>query len=122
MRLNLSVHRRPLPRLQYREGQAHNYKVGPRDGRPPQDTSNSARQSTAPLVSGTRRPIDSADRPERALPAPLSQLGSLARDFVSIELGKYLESVDFISDNPSILAKYEINALIAEALTAEKGS
>jgi hypothetical protein len=64
----------------------------------------------------------SIDRPERALPAPLSQLSPLARDLVDIGLGKYRESMDFISDNPSILAQSEIDALIAEALTAEKAS
>jgi hypothetical protein len=62
------------------------------------------------------------DRPERTLPAPLSQLSPLARDLVDIGLGKYRESMDFISDNPSILAQSEIDALIAEALTAEKAS
>jgi len=68
------------------------------------------------------KPIDSVNWSVRSLPAPLSQLSSLARDFVSIELSKYLESEDFISDNSSILAQNEINALIAEALTAEKAS
>jgi hypothetical protein len=50
----------------------------------------------------------------------LSQLSPLARDFVSIGFGKYLESKDFISDNPSILAQKEIDALVAEAFAALK--
>ena len=64
--------------------------------------------------------IDSANWSVGPLPAPLSQLSPLTRDFVSIGLGKYLESKDFISDNPSILAQKEIDALIAEASAAEK--
>jgi hypothetical protein len=147
--VDLSVHRRPLLRLQYREGQIRdaasrqNYEFTQRDGRQPQDKPSSGRRgsayhsdhsATTTLVSGTRvadarvtsksvsKPIDSADRLERALPAPLSQLSPLARDLVDIGLGKYLESLDFISDNPSILAQNEIDALIAEALAAEKAS
>jgi hypothetical protein len=139
-------------KLHCREGRSRDvstvqhYEVRSRDGRLPQDKSNSARRSSArrssayesdrrattTLVSGTRiadvrvvpqlasEPIASADRPERAPPAPLPQLSPLARDFVSIGLGKYLESKDFISDNPSILARNEIDALIAEAVAAEK--
>jgi hypothetical protein len=145
--VNLSAHRRPLLRLQYREGQSRgpgpNYEVTQRDGRQPQDNPSSGRRGSAnhgdrgaatTLVSGTRvadarvasklasKPTDSVDRPERTLPAPLSQLSPLARDLVDIGFGKYRESMDFISDNPSILAQNEIDALIAEALTAEKAS
>jgi hypothetical protein len=145
--VNLSVHRRPLLRLQYREGQTRdpggNYEVTQRDGRQLQDNPSSGRRGSAnhgdrgaatTLVSGTRvadarvasklasKPTDSVDRPERTLPAPLSQLSPLARDLVDIGLGNYRESMDFISDNPSILAQNEIDALIAEALTAEKAS
>ena len=65
-------------------------------------------------------PIASADRPERALQAPLSQLSPLARDLVSIGLAKYPESKDFISDNPSILTPNEVDSLMAEALAVEK--
>jgi hypothetical protein len=147
VRSNLSVHRRPLLRLQYREGGSRDvplsqsYEVSSRDGRQPQDKSNSARRgsayendrgATTNLISDTRiadvrvaqqlasKAIVSADRSERALPTPLSQLSPLASDFVSIGLGKYLESKDFIFHNPSIVAQNEIDALIAEALTAEK--
>ena len=49
----------------------------------------------------------------------MPQLSPLARAFVGLGLGNYLASSDFISDNPGILAKNEIDALIAEALVAE---
>jgi hypothetical protein len=47
-------------------------------------------------------------------------LSPLARNLVSLGLGNYLESSRFIWDNPAILAKSEIDALIAEASAAEK--
>jgi hypothetical protein len=132
--MNLPIRRRPLLRLQYREDQSRdvpqrqNYEVTSRDGRQPQDKPSlgrrgsayeSDRGTTTTPVSGTRGAVN---RPERAPSAPLSQLSPLARDLVNIGLGKYLESMDFISDNPSILAQNEIDALIAEALTAEKAN
>jgi hypothetical protein len=144
--LNLSAHRRPLLRLHYREDQrrdvtpGQNYEAVPRDGRQPQDQSHSVRRrsayesdrgATITVASSTRvaddraaprlasKPIDSAERPQRAPSAPSPQLSPLARDFVNIGLGKYLESRDFISNNPSILAQNEIDALIAGAQTAE---
>jgi hypothetical protein len=49
-----------------------------------------------------------------------AQLSSLAHAFVSIGLGNYTASFEFISDHPSIVAKGEIDALITEALAAER--
>lgn len=64
--------------------------------------------------------MDSPYPLERSVPAPSSQLSSVARSFVSLGLGNYIDSSRFISKNPTILAKSEIDALIAEALIAEK--
>jgi hypothetical protein len=50
----------------------------------------------------------------------LSQLSPLAHDFVSIGLGNYLESFDFISKNSGIVAQSHIDALVSEALAATK--
>jgi hypothetical protein len=47
-------------------------------------------------------------------------LSDLARSFVDLGLGNYIGSSDFIADYPSILAKSEIDALIAEASVAER--
>jgi hypothetical protein len=54
------------------------------------------------------------------LPAHSSRLSTLARRFVELGLGHYSEYTRFISDNPKILAQSEIEALVAEALIAEK--
>jgi hypothetical protein len=64
--------------------------------------------------------LDSTDLPERSIPSQPSQLSALARSFVDLGLGNYIDSSQFIADNPSILAKGEIDALVAEALVAEK--
>jgi hypothetical protein len=64
--------------------------------------------------------VNPADQSERPLPAQKPQLSSLARSFASLGFGEYSKSSHFISDNPSIVAKSEIDALIANALFAEK--
>jgi hypothetical protein len=64
--------------------------------------------------------IDSAGLSHRAPPAQPSQLSSLAHKFVGLGLGRNSESAHFISENPGILAKSEIDALMAEASIAEK--
>jgi Cdc37 Hsp90 binding domain len=47
-------------------------------------------------------------------------LSVLARSFAGLGLGNYLECSYFITDNPDILAKSEIDALVAEAAAAER--
>jgi hypothetical protein len=64
--------------------------------------------------------VNSADQSERPLPAQKPQLSSLARSFASLELNEYSKSSRFISDNPSIVAKSEIDAFIANASFAEE--
>lgn len=64
--------------------------------------------------------IDSAGLSHRVLPAQSSQLSSLSHNFAGLGLGSDSESAHFISKNPGILAKSEIDALIAEASIAEK--
>jgi hypothetical protein len=66
------------------------------------------------------KPVDLAEQSKRSLPAPLSQLSPLAHDFVSVGLGNYLESFDFISKNSGIVAQSHIDALVSEALAAAK--
>ena len=56
---------------------------------------------------------------ERSVLAPSSQLSSLARSFASLGFN-YTDSSHFISENPTILKKSEIDALITEALIAER--
>jgi hypothetical protein len=56
----------------------------------------------------------------QTLPAQSPGLSKLARRFVDLGLGRYSEYANFISDNPEIVAQSEINALVAEALIAEK--
>src|SRR5271156_915480 len=65
--------------------------------------------------------VNSADQSERPLPAQKPQLSSLARSFASLGLNEYSNSSRFISDNPNIIAKSEIDALTTHALFAEKG-
>jgi hypothetical protein len=65
--------------------------------------------------------VNSADQSERPLPAQKPQLSSLARSFASLGLNEYSNSLRFISDNPNIIAKSEIDALTTYALFAEKG-
>jgi hypothetical protein len=64
--------------------------------------------------------IDSAGLSHRALPAQPFQLSSLAHSFAGLGLGSNSESARFISEDPGILVKSEIDALIAEASIAEK--
>jgi Cdc37 Hsp90 binding domain len=64
--------------------------------------------------------VDSTDLLERSILAQPSQLSALARRFVDLGLGNYIGSSRFIADNPSILAKSEIDALIAEASVAQR--
>jgi hypothetical protein len=64
--------------------------------------------------------IDSAGLSHRALPAQSSQLSPLSHGFVGLGLGSDSKSAHFISENPGILAKSEIDALMAEASIAEK--
>ena len=64
--------------------------------------------------------IDSAGLSHRALPAQSSQLSPLSHSFAGLGLGRESESAHFISENPGILAKSEIDALMAEASIAEK--
>ena len=64
--------------------------------------------------------IGSARLSQRAAPAQSSQLSSLAHSFASLGLGSNSASAHFISKNPGILAKSEMDALIAEASIAEK--
>jgi len=61
--------------------------------------------------------IDSAGLSHRA---PPSQLSPLSHSFVGLGLGNDSESARFISKNPGILTKREIDALMAEASIAEK--
>lgn len=53
-------------------------------------------------------------------PGHSSRLTSLARHFVDLGLGRYAEYARFISEHPTIVAQSEIDALVAEALIAEK--
>ena len=71
---------------------------------------------TQPALVG----IGSVRLSQRAAPARSSQLSSLAHSFASLGLGSNSASAHFISKNPGILAKSEMDALIAEASIAEK--
>jgi hypothetical protein len=64
--------------------------------------------------------VNPADQSDRPLPAQKPQLSSLARSFASLGFGEYSKSSRFISDNPSIVAKSEIDTLTANALFMEK--
>lgn len=54
------------------------------------------------------------------VPGQSSRLTSLARRFVDLGLGRYSEYARFISEHPTIVAQSEIDALVTEALIAEK--
>jgi hypothetical protein len=57
---------------------------------------------------------------QRALPAQSPQLSPLALSLISLGPYKYEESWHFISGNPSIVVKSEIDALMAEASAADQ--
>jgi hypothetical protein len=63
--------------------------------------------------------MDSPYPLERSVLASSSQLSSFARSFASLGFN-YTDSSHFISENPAILTKSEVDALIVEALVAEK--
>ena len=133
--------------LYYREGQSRDpskgrsYQINTRDVRPPPKQYVPTQRGSAyesghgtifPLISRTKsanagvtsqptsRMINSADQSQRPLQAQKPQLSSLAQSFASLGLNEYSESSRFISDNPSIVAKSEIDALMANASFAEK--
>jgi Cdc37 Hsp90 binding domain len=134
----------------YREGQRRqsqagqtfeNYELRPRDGRMLQEDPAAAREgsaymtnhgNTSTLASRTKstdtrsvsqqlsRSPDSRDLPERPIQAQSSRLSALARSFVDLGLGNYLECSHFIANNPKILTQSENEALMAEASIAER--
>jgi hypothetical protein len=55
-------------------------------------------------------------------PSQSSRLSTLARHFVELGLGRYSECARFISENPKLVARSEIDALVAEASIAERAS
>lgn len=75
---------------------------------------------TGSVSQAPSRERDSRDLPERPIQAQSSRLSALARSFAGIRLGNYLECSYFIAANPNILARGEIDALIAEASVAEQ--
>jgi hypothetical protein len=134
----------------YREGQRRqsqpgetfeHYEIRSRVGRLQQEDPAAARRgsvhltdhgNTPTLVSRAKSPDtgsvsqqlsrspDSRGLPERPTQAQSSPLSALARSFVGLGLGNYLECSHFIADNPNILARSEIEALMAEASIAER--
>jgi hypothetical protein len=67
-------------------------------------------------ISRHREPSSKAQIP----PSQSSRLSTLARHFVELGLGRYSESARFISENPKLVARSEIDALVAEASIAER--
>lgn len=140
----------PMFTYLYREGQrrqsqtgetSENYELRSRDGRMLQEDPAAAREGPAritnhgnmsTLASRTKstdtrsvsqqlsRSPDSRDLPERPIQAQPSRLSALSRSFIDLGLGNYLECSHFIANNPKILAQNEIEALMAEALIAER--
>ena len=54
------------------------------------------------------------------LPSQSSRLSTLACHLIELGLGRYSETARFISENPKLVARSEIDALVAEASIAEK--
>jgi hypothetical protein len=89
-------------------------------GKAPSLTMRRSSTDSGVITQSTLVGIGEARLSQRAPPAQSSQLSSLAHSFVGLGLGNNSASADFISKNPRILAKSEIDALIAEASIAEK--